>query len=169
MVNRPASYERRLIIASTLPLQDGRCWWHGGKLEDATGDMAIPTVEHLLPRGAGGTNQAMNLVVSCKRCNHLRGCDQSWVMHPLLRGTLRARVTRATELWDLRHAVLQGRLISAGSTVGPMQDEHIIAWWLWAHANAMTDPRAEAVLARVMQSSAAGIMASRVLERTAAA
>src|SRR5688500_7974346 len=36
------------------------------------------TVEHLLPRSAGGSNHVSNLIIICHRCNFTRGAQRPW-------------------------------------------------------------------------------------------
>lgn len=40
---------------------------------DVSLDFFSITIEHLLPRSKGGTNNIANLAAACKRCNNLRG------------------------------------------------------------------------------------------------
>lgn len=57
-----------------LAHRDGwRCCWCGvGLQRDGTGDLA-PTVEHVVPRSRGGTNDLENLKLACWWCNQHRG------------------------------------------------------------------------------------------------
>lgn len=65
--------ERRLA----LYLRDGlACVYCGLDLRDAA--PADVTLDHLLPRSAGGTNDATNLVTACRSCNSARGA-RPWV------------------------------------------------------------------------------------------
>src|SRR5690606_9438228 len=58
--------EKRLAIY----LRDGlACAWCGSGVETGT----IFTLDHLVPHSKGGSNEATNLVTSCKRCNDSRG------------------------------------------------------------------------------------------------
>ena len=58
--------EKRLSIY----LRDGlSCCYCGHSIEDG----AQLTLDHLVPRSAGGNNRADNLITSCFRCNSARG------------------------------------------------------------------------------------------------
>lgn len=58
--------EKRLAIY----LRDGcACAWCGTRLEDGV----VLSLDHFIPHSEGGSNEASNLVTSCKRCNDSRG------------------------------------------------------------------------------------------------
>ena len=79
------------IITRMLPLQDYRCWWHGGTIGngDLSNPALLPTIEHLLPKRHGGTGHAWNFVISCLACNRARKDRLDWKAHPSLVGTRR--------------------------------------------------------------------------------
>lgn len=53
-----------------LYLRDGfACAFCGGTIEDG----CTLTLDHLVPYSEGGSNDASNLVTSCRRCNSARG------------------------------------------------------------------------------------------------
>lgn len=56
-------------------IADGwRCFYCHREMRDAAPNTAnSPTLDHLLPRSAGGTNAADNLVMCCRSCNSTRG------------------------------------------------------------------------------------------------
>lgn len=65
--------EKRLAIY----IRDGfRCAYCGRDLKDA--DPSEVTLDHLLPRVAGGSNQATNLITACRSCNSSRQ-DTPWI------------------------------------------------------------------------------------------
>ena len=65
--------EKRLAIY----IRDGvRCAYCGQDLRNAA--PAEVTLDHLLPRIAGGDNQATNLITACRPCNSSRQ-DSPWV------------------------------------------------------------------------------------------
>lgn len=65
--------EKRLAIY----LRDGfLCAYCGSALQDAA--PADVTLDHLLPRSAGGSNDATNLVTACRSCNSSRQ-DKPWL------------------------------------------------------------------------------------------
>lgn len=65
--------EKRLAIY----IRDGfSCAYCGRDLKDAAPQDI--NLDHLLPRSAGGTNEATNLVTSCKSCNCSRQ-DKPWI------------------------------------------------------------------------------------------
>jgi 5-methylcytosine-specific restriction endonuclease McrA len=57
------------------PVWVGKCLHCGSRLVlAADGEPLGPaTVEHLLPRSAGGTDDLANLAIACARCNHEKG------------------------------------------------------------------------------------------------
>lgn len=67
--------DKRLAIY----IRDGfTCVYCGTDLKHA--DPTDVTLDHLLPRSAGGTNEATNLVTACRHCNSQRG-DRPWVSY----------------------------------------------------------------------------------------
>jgi 5-methylcytosine-specific restriction endonuclease McrA len=53
----------------------GRCIHCNGHLQIALDGEPISraTIEHILPRGHGGTDDPANLALACARCNHQKG------------------------------------------------------------------------------------------------
>lgn len=65
--------EKRLAIY----IRDGfQCAYCGRDLKDA--EPQEVNLDHLLPRVSGGTNEATNLITSCKSCNCSRQ-DKPWI------------------------------------------------------------------------------------------
>ncbi len=91
--------EKRLAIY----VRDGfACAYCGTSLRNAA--PADVTLDHLLPRSAGGTNDATNLVTACRSCNSSRQ-DRPWV--DFATGGARDRIEQ------LRHAPLNMALARA--------------------------------------------------------
>lgn len=59
---------KRLCVRSILKKQQGRCFYCGQDLgvEDAS-------LDHLMPRSAGGSDRVENLVVCCRPVNYFLG------------------------------------------------------------------------------------------------
>jgi 5-methylcytosine-specific restriction endonuclease McrA len=55
---------------------DFRCAYCGRDLKDASPEEV--NLDHLLPRSAGGSNEASNLITACKSCNCSRQ-DKPWI------------------------------------------------------------------------------------------
>jgi 5-methylcytosine-specific restriction endonuclease McrA len=53
--------------------QNWRCAFCGVRMEGTGSEANAPTFEHIIPRSKGGSDQLENIVISCWRCNHLRG------------------------------------------------------------------------------------------------
>lgn len=79
-----------------------RCLYCGADLRHAA--PADVTLDHLLPRSAGGTNAADNLVTACRSCNSSRGA-RPWVDYAT--GGARDRIEQ------LRHEPLNIQLAKA--------------------------------------------------------
>jgi hypothetical protein len=81
-----------------LAQQGSECVWCGRPLAPTD---AAATVDHLLPRRQGGPRVLENLVVSCARCNRLRGClpavDWLWLCEHRGRLANREVVMRALQ------------------------------------------------------------------------
>lgn len=91
--------EKRLAIY----IRDGfACAYCGRDLRNAA--PADVTLDHLLPRSAGGTNDATNLVTACRSCNSSRQ-DKPWIDYAT--GGARDRIEQ------LRHAALNIELAKA--------------------------------------------------------
>jgi hypothetical protein len=93
---RGLSKRKRRRITAFLALQDGLCWWCAEPVLVQEGEHPRrATIEHLQPRGHGGTNGIENLVISCFVCNGARGC-QRWDTHERMIQTTRFRLLGAT-------------------------------------------------------------------------
>lgn len=91
--------EKRLA----LYIRDGfACAYCGRDLRSAEPDEV--TLDHLLPRQAGGSNEASNIITACRPCNSSRQ-DRPWIDYAT--GGARDRIEQ------LRHAPLNLRLAKA--------------------------------------------------------
>lgn len=91
--------EKRLAIY----IRDGfTCAYCGRDLKDETPDQI--NLDHLLPRSAGGGNDATNLITSCKSCNSSRQ-DKPWASY--------ATGGAIDRIQQLRHAPLNLALAKA--------------------------------------------------------
>lgn len=63
----PGTAYKRRIRQRKGELQGGRCFWCGGEL------LGGGTLDHLVPKSAGGSWWELNLVLSCRACNARRG------------------------------------------------------------------------------------------------
>lgn len=87
----------------SIYLRDGfACAYCGTDLRSA--EPANVTLDHLLPRSAGGTNDATNLITACRSCNSSRQ-DKPWI--DFAPGGARDRIEQ------LRHAPLNMELARA--------------------------------------------------------
>lgn len=92
-----------------LYIRDGfACAYCGRALRDAP--PAEVTLDHLLPRIAGGSNDATNLITACRSCNSSRQ-DTPWLDYAT--GGARDRIEqlrhRALNL-DLARAIISGEI-----------------------------------------------------------
>lgn len=53
--------------------QNWKCCWCGCKTTDERGHPHSNTVEHVIPRSEGGSDEWENLAMACQDCNHRRG------------------------------------------------------------------------------------------------
>lgn len=69
----------------------------------------LATLEHLLPRGQGGTDARWNLVVACAKCNQEMGmiAHQQWMDAQAMYDKTSRRMARRGYRWD----VLQGQWV----------------------------------------------------------
>lgn len=90
-----------------LYIRDGFCCAYCGRdLRSATPDQV--TLDHLLPRSCGGSNDAQNLVTACLRCNSQRG-DRPWADYATGGAQDRIGQLRHTALnLDLAKAIIAG-------------------------------------------------------------
>ncbi len=95
--------EKRLA----LYIRDGfHCAYCGRDLKNAAA--AEVTLDHLLPRVAGGTNEATNLITACRACNSSRQ-DTPWMTYAT--GGARDRIEQlrhANVNLDLAKAIIAG-------------------------------------------------------------
>lgn len=54
--------------------QNWHCCWCGCDATHLRGKSNSATVEHIIPRSKGGTDDMDNLAMACERCNTRRGC-----------------------------------------------------------------------------------------------
>lgn len=88
---------------AAIYLRDGfGCTYCGTDLRNAA--PADVTLDHLLPRSTGGTNDATNLVTACRSCNSSRQ-DKPWIDYAT--GGARDRIEQ------LRHSPLNLELAKA--------------------------------------------------------
>jgi hypothetical protein len=69
---------RRNIRIRLAEAQNWRCCWCGVSCVQDPSDGptgVLATIEHVIPRGHGGTDCWFNLVMACYNCNHARGSD----------------------------------------------------------------------------------------------
>lgn len=86
-----------------LYIRDGfSCAYCGRNLKDA--EPADVTLDHLLPRCHGGSNDATNLITACRSCNSSRQ-DTPWIDYAT--GGARDRIEQ------LRHTPLNRKLAKA--------------------------------------------------------
>lgn len=91
--------EKRLA----LYIRDGfSCAYCGRDLHNAA--PSVVTLDHLLPRIAGGSNEATNLITACRTCNSSRQ-DKPWVSY--------ATGGAVDRIEQLRHAPLNLALAKA--------------------------------------------------------
>jgi 5-methylcytosine-specific restriction endonuclease McrA len=53
--------------------QNWKCCWCGVKTTDLRKVRHASTIEHVLPKSLGGSNEWENLAMSCEKCNNARG------------------------------------------------------------------------------------------------
>lgn len=75
------------------------CCWCGAPPED-------PTVEHVVPRGCGGSESWENKVGACRRCNHERGSLSvlDYLAQRAFLHRLKQRHVPLATIWDLMRA-----------------------------------------------------------------
>ncbi len=64
MTKRFSGWRRRRRIRLRKLADDPHCFWCGAELT-----VEWATLDHLIPRAAGGTDEIVNLLLSCGRCN----------------------------------------------------------------------------------------------------
>jgi 5-methylcytosine-specific restriction endonuclease McrA len=81
--------KRRLELAQD---QGGLCFWCGEPMRDEAPSNGrphpplMPTIDHIIPRARGGTNERVNLVAACSDCNNRRGDMPAGTYAMLTRG-----------------------------------------------------------------------------------
>lgn len=65
----PCTRERRYLREMVIYRDGPQCFWCEAPLPDGS----ERTLDHLVPRSLGGSNDAKNLVLSCRPCNEDRG------------------------------------------------------------------------------------------------
>lgn len=103
--------EKRLA----LYLRDGfKCLWCES---DLTGFKAENiTLDHLIPKSAGGSNAPVNLVTACRSCNSARQ-DKGWLEFGDAKAVKRIRLTIMRAL-----PLSQAKLIIAGKVAHPRDE-----------------------------------------------
>lgn len=94
-----AQRRRRLIAA-----QQGRCWYCQIAFSQTPLADASATLEHIIPRCAGGTMALHNTVAACLACNRARGVMLAHSFRDLVRRRGRDKAQALGRRWNLRHA-----------------------------------------------------------------
>lgn len=70
---------KRVRTLARIAAREGRwrCCWCDGHLEPSTA-----TIEHIIPRSLGGSNELKNLDMACIPCNVARGAPDGQVYEP---------------------------------------------------------------------------------------
>ncbi|MBS0470851.1 MAG: HNH endonuclease [Proteobacteria bacterium] len=98
----------RLVAA-----QQGRCWYCRIALSEAPRTDTSATIEHIIPRCAGGTMALHNVVAACQGCNRARGVMLAHSYRDLVRRRGREKAQDLARRWNMRHARREGlRLIA---------------------------------------------------------
>lgn len=71
--------------------QNWRCCWCGRHTSIKRGRRDSATVEHVLPKSQGGTDDWENLAMGCARCNSSRGSDDMDTFVPPPKNTRRRK------------------------------------------------------------------------------
>jgi 5-methylcytosine-specific restriction enzyme A len=88
-----SSLKRRLLRE-----QGGVCAWCGQPLDAGTAER-FPTLDHVIPRSRGGSNDADNIVVACLACNAGRGQSLPDRLPPMLITRLSREAATALRFW----------------------------------------------------------------------
>ncbi|RMG94404.1 MAG: HNH endonuclease [Deltaproteobacteria bacterium] len=97
-----ATFEPAALAGETVLV--GKCIHCGRKLVvgfDGRARGRPATLEHLLPRAAGGADRLDNLAVACATCNHHKGVrtDDHWGSDPRARARVDAALARRMRRW----------------------------------------------------------------------
>jgi hypothetical protein len=109
-----------------------RCWWCSQRIRERMGWQNSATIEHLVPRSQGGSNEIWNLVAACHRCNLARGTEDSDGFAQRARGF--AVDTRTDE--DARRAAIKERRRRRAGILPPVPPapptlvDHLRGWYL---------------------------------------
>lgn len=96
IVKSDSTFEQRDVRGERLWV--GRCFHCGASLvAGLRGETFGATIEHIVPRGQGGTEELMNLALACARCNQRKGAS------------LDARPAADARVLDVQAAMLQRR------------------------------------------------------------
>ena len=67
------AWRRSALLPVLAERQNWRCCYCGGRMDTQKGRPDSATVEHVIPKAKGGTDNPGNLVAACERCNSARG------------------------------------------------------------------------------------------------
>jgi len=65
-LRQPPGHKLRKLRSKLVLKQGGFCAYCGGPL-------TVATIDHVIPRSKGGTDEESNLVAACPRCNNAKG------------------------------------------------------------------------------------------------
>jgi 5-methylcytosine-specific restriction endonuclease McrA len=79
----------------------GRCIHCGSRIVVEESGATLATVEHIVPRNHGGTDELTNLALACARCNQGKGTrlDARKRSDPTLRAVIETLQARRKERW----------------------------------------------------------------------
>lgn len=96
----------------SIYLRDGFCCCYCGKSLKGSAPAEV-TLDHLLPRSTGGSNEATNLVTACRSCNSQRQ-DKPWIDYATGGAIERIEQLRYTPLnIALARAIISGKIANA--------------------------------------------------------
>jgi 5-methylcytosine-specific restriction endonuclease McrA len=78
-------HKRRIALRARVGSEQAwRCCYCGVRTTDDKHSPLEATLEHIVPRSAGGPDVYENVVLACRGCNTVRG-DAEWSVHKRLR------------------------------------------------------------------------------------
>lgn len=90
-----STWNRESVRGHLRAMYGDNCHWCGElmRFNASPNHDRFPTIEHLVPRSEGGSNQMENLRLACKRCNNGRHAQPS--LKKVLNGALSGEAEKA--------------------------------------------------------------------------
>jgi hypothetical protein len=115
--NQALAVARRVRLAGE---QGWRCCYCGCRMDPDPSRPDGVTIEHVIPKALGGTNDWINLVAACNRCNERRGLRRAPLPNAVLSWIAGEIAVRQRHRREAERRAQQRKAAAARDEAGPL-------------------------------------------------